>query len=280
MISADKLSERQQIEREYFNSYARAVLRNKSYNYIDTDNAFSGVALDNRFVIRLLGDIRGKNILDLGCGIGEQAVYFGKRGAKVAAVDISDGLLEIARLLVDRERIGDYVSVKNMTVEDLRYGDSCFDIIYGREVLHHVEIVKSIREVKRVLKPQGLVVFIEPLGGNPVVWLYRKIAGRFRTSSEKPLSKSDFKTISLEFPDMKQENFYLFSLVVFGVYYIYRRFINKKGDLYYWMKDIEKGKAMRKIFIFFQYIDKVALKIFPPIGSFCWITVIWCKNQK
>lgn len=280
MIPADKLSERQKTEQEYFNSYAATFLKNQYYNYIDADTAFSKIAFDSRFVIKLLGDVRGKNILDLGCGIGEQAVYLGKNGARVTAVDISDGLLKIAESLAKREKVDDYVSVRNMPVEALEYKDNYFDIVYGREILHHVDIGKGIKEIKRVLKPAGLSIFIEPLEGNPLIWIYRKIAGRFRTSTEKPLSREDFKIISQEFPDMKQKNFYLFSLIIFGIYFIYKRFIIRNDDLHYWMKDIEKGKAMRHAFLFFQYIDKIVLKILPFLKTFCWITVIWCINQK
>src|SRR5688500_11171572 len=38
----------------------------------------------------LLGDMRGKDLLDYGCGMGEESIYFAKLGAHVTAIDISD----------------------------------------------------------------------------------------------------------------------------------------------------------------------------------------------
>src|SRR4051794_18333402 len=45
----------------------------------------------------LLGDARGKDVLDFGCGNGENSVLLSRRGAKVTAMDLSPALLDLAR---------------------------------------------------------------------------------------------------------------------------------------------------------------------------------------
>src|SRR5215470_3431964 len=49
------------------------------------------------FRLRLLGDLRGKRVLDIGCGDGGNSALFAKLGARVVGVDISPGAIEVAR---------------------------------------------------------------------------------------------------------------------------------------------------------------------------------------
>ena len=51
-------------------------------------------APEMRFIIRTLGNLEGKTLLDIGCGLGEASVYFALQGAKVTATDISSQMLE------------------------------------------------------------------------------------------------------------------------------------------------------------------------------------------
>lgn len=50
---------------------------------------------ENRLIMRKLGEVKDKKILDLGCGAGEAAVYFAKKGARVTAADTSANMLEL-----------------------------------------------------------------------------------------------------------------------------------------------------------------------------------------
>src|SRR6187397_1998656 len=51
-------------------------------------------ALENRFILRQIGDLRGKAVLDIGAGLGESSVYFALQGAIVTATDISPRMVE------------------------------------------------------------------------------------------------------------------------------------------------------------------------------------------
>ena len=53
-------------------------------------------ALENRFILRRMGDLRGRRLLDIGCGLGESSVFFALQGAQVTATDLSPGMVETA----------------------------------------------------------------------------------------------------------------------------------------------------------------------------------------
>ena len=66
------------------------------------------------------------------------------------------------------------VSFLVMDAESMKFEDKTFDVVYGSGILHHLNIDKAYRELARVLKPDGVAIFIEPLGHNPLINLYRK----------------------------------------------------------------------------------------------------------
>lgn len=120
-----------------------------------------------------LGDLRGKTVLDVGCGDGWLSVILAKRGAaRVDAFDISKVAVRLARERAIVNGVADRVAVKYASIYDIPWPDHRYDLVTGHAILHHVRN-KSLcaREIRRVLKPDGLAVFKEPLGNSP--WLER-----------------------------------------------------------------------------------------------------------
>ncbi len=62
----------------------------------------SPTAPELRFIHSKLGTMKGKKILDIGCGLGEASVYFARRGAKVSAMDLSGAMLSVAQKLAKK----------------------------------------------------------------------------------------------------------------------------------------------------------------------------------
>jgi len=107
---------------------------------------------------RWIGDVRGKRVLDIGCGWGFLARKFAADRAKVTCLDLSSVTLEIAR------REG---SKQELTMDFVRSAAEhqplkcSFDIVTATDVLEHVEDLSAvIAEVSRVLKPGGLFGFV------------------------------------------------------------------------------------------------------------------------
>lgn len=109
----------------------------------------------------LLKNIKGKRILDLGCGSGIHARLMKNRGADVYGIDISPKMIEIAKANTRG------VDFRVGSAYRLPYKSKYFDIVVSSYVVEHFEkLDAAFREVKRVLKKKGLFIFSI---GNPVI---------------------------------------------------------------------------------------------------------------
>ena len=115
----------------------------------------------------LLGDLRGKELLDYGCGMGEESVYFAKLGAKVTGIDISEVGVASLKSRAEYHRLP--IEAYEMRVDPTTFPDKSFDRIHGLGILHHVGMAQGMAEIHRLLRPGGVAVFLEPLGDNSVI---------------------------------------------------------------------------------------------------------------
>jgi ubiquinone/menaquinone biosynthesis C-methylase UbiE len=114
------------------------------------------VALDERFVPPLIGDVRGREALELACGTGRHTARLVAAGARVTAVDFSRGMLDKARQRLAssdvRFEVGDIT-------EPLAFDAARFDFVLCCLAMEHVrDLPPLFAEVARVLRPQGRFV--------------------------------------------------------------------------------------------------------------------------
>lgn len=153
----------------------------------------------------------GSRVLDLGCGQGDLTLALLARGATVTALDISPGMVEIARSRVARHGGGRDARFVVAPIEATGLPAHSFDIIVGRWILHHVDLVAAGPELARILVPGGRMVFSENSGANPVLNLARdRIAGRFGvprfgTDDERPLTADDWSVLDRSFSSVRGE---------------------------------------------------------------------------
>ena len=108
--------------------------------------------------LRLLGDVRGLRILEVGCGGGQCSIAFARQGAISAGVDLSDAQLDFARkLALDH---GVEVHFQQGSAEDLSaYASNAWDVVFSAYAFQYVEqIEKALQECARVLAPGGRLV--------------------------------------------------------------------------------------------------------------------------
>lgn len=99
----------------------------------------------------------GKRILIPGCGTGEDAIRLATLGAEAYAFDLSPELLEITAARA-KHHPNIRLHLDRMPAESLNYPAQFFDAVLFMDILHHVDIPRAMAEVRRVLKPGGLMI--------------------------------------------------------------------------------------------------------------------------
>jgi malonyl-CoA O-methyltransferase len=114
------------------------------------------VALEEPWVERLLGDVRGLAVIDVGCGTGRHALRLAAAGAIVHALDFSEGMLERARSKPGTSRI---VFQAHDLAKPLPFPNESFDRVVCGLVIDHIPNLDGLfREMHRVCRPAGFVV--------------------------------------------------------------------------------------------------------------------------
>jgi ubiquinone/menaquinone biosynthesis C-methylase UbiE len=109
--------------------------------------------------LKLLGDVNGKKVLELGCGGGQCAIALAKEGAICTGLDISKKQLDFARNLAEKNRVK--VSFLKGSFSDLTSIKKCYyDIVLSVFSLQYAENLDSVlTQVNRILRRGGLFVF-------------------------------------------------------------------------------------------------------------------------
>ncbi|MEM3101633.1 MAG: class I SAM-dependent methyltransferase [Candidatus Nitrosotenuis sp.] len=239
------------------------------------DESFEAcTAPENRIIIKRLDNIKGKKILDIGCGAGEASVYFAKKGAHVTAIDISEAMLSVAERVARRHNV--YIDTKISSSEDIGFPDETFDIVYASNLLHHVDIEPTLREVNRVLKMGGIFASWDPIAHNPLINIYRRMATEVRTRDEHPIRMNDLKIFYRYFSDVKTEMTWFFTLLIFIKFYLLDRV--HPNEERYWKKILREHKKLEKIYSRLERMDRVFLRLFPFLRRYCWNIVIIARK--
>lgn len=94
---------------------------------------------------------KGKNVLEIGCGIGTDTINFARAGAKVTAVDLSSKSLEIASQRAEVYNLSNQISFFRANAEDLSsfIEPKGYDLVYSFGVLHHTpNPQKAIEQIR------------------------------------------------------------------------------------------------------------------------------------
>lgn len=182
-----------------------------------------GTLFPREFIFRLLGDISGRTVLDVGCGEGQDAVLLTKLGARVTGVDLSSGAIDVARERVALNRcIADFVVAP---VEHLSQQQQ-YDIVWVEALLHHVlhDLDNVVRSLTACVKPGGTIIMCEPVNLLPALRNLRLRVGPppDATPDERPLEKADLAKIRAHLPTLQTRYFRVFGrlnrFVMSGIY--------------------------------------------------------------
>ncbi|MFV0526980.1 MAG: class I SAM-dependent methyltransferase [Acidimicrobiales bacterium] len=155
----------------------------------EVDQLYSVLEAGRHEFRRLVQDLSAeKRVLEMGCGKGAKMIDICANARSGIAIDISPIAVERARSNVDDPRWDFQVMDATATTFD----PESFDIIIGTGVVHHLDVDLAMAEIRRLLAPGGAAIFLEPLGHNPILNLYRSRTPEFRSADERPLRRADF----------------------------------------------------------------------------------------
>src|SRR5256885_3457115 len=154
------------------------------------------------YAFHLLGDVKGKTILEYGCGDGRYTILLAERGAKVIALDISAPLLALTKKRIEVNGC-EGVELLLGSAHALPLPDESVDIIFGMAILHHLDLILASREVRRVLRNGGRGIFKEPLRNSRLLaWLRQFFPQHGDVSPfERPLTDREIKDFAMPYED-------------------------------------------------------------------------------
>lgn len=127
---------------------------------------------------------RGKKVLDLGCGDGEDALEISKFAKSVTGIDIEKNDLW-------KKRRNQNLRFKIAPAEKLPFAENTFDALFLKDVIHHVkDIEKTLKEIKRVTTKDAVIILIEGNRYNPLFYIHMT-----RILGHEHLSQKDFKQL-------------------------------------------------------------------------------------
>lgn len=265
--------ERRQKEAEFHDKWASEIDVERTL----VDETFTAVtAIENRHILSQFGDVRGKRVLDYGCGACEGGIYLAKQGANVVGIDVSPGMLEAAQKLAAKHGVS--IETRVVKSDGIPAEAKEFDLIYGNGVLHHVDLAQARPELARIMKDDGTGCFIEPLEYNPAIDVYRRIARTVRTDDEHPLSFSDIETFRRNFFDVEHQEFWLTTLSIFVKFFAIDRVDPRRER--YWKKIYTDAPQLAPLFSTLDRIDRKLLPTLPLLRYLCWNTVITVRRPR
>ena len=229
---------------------------------------------ENRHIISQLPPLKGKRTLELGCGAGEASVYMAKQGADAVAGDLSEGMLEVALALAKRHQVS--IETLKSSAHSIPVGDERFDIVYAANLLHHVDVERTLKESHRVLKPDGIFVSWDPLAHNPVINVYRMMATKVRTKNEHPLTMKDLELFEKIFSKVEFKMTWFLSLWIFLKFFLVDR-IHPNSERY-WKRIVTRHKEIGPLYKRLERADTRLLKTLPFLRRYCWNVVVVAKK--
>ena len=210
--------------------------------------------------------VRGKKVLDYGCGPADFGLWLATEGADVTLLDLSPKAIELA--LKRAQASGITVRAVAADASQLNMlSDGEFDVVFACAALHHtLKYPGAVEELARVMKSGALLVLCETWGGNPLLNTARKlrsvVAGEVEEQGEDIiLSQKYLKALNPFFTELRTNTVNLFAM--------YKRLLRGRF-----------GRAWaRRLIHTSESIDSFLLTIAPPLRNWCGEAVITARRR-
>lgn len=186
----DRVKTRAQREKAHYNSGLR---RSAYYKFFSYSNAIYKSQMFRLEETHWSGCHQGR-VLELGTTfwrrLEDHAIYPAELYAiNISTIELAKGVA-LSRTSVNRP---EFVL---MDAHKTAFPDQYFDMVFGAGILHHLDLVTSLGEICRVLKPGGLAYFLEPLDNNIIARVIRAVSPFARTRDERPFRASELRVLN------------------------------------------------------------------------------------
>jgi SAM-dependent methyltransferase len=166
----------------------------------------------NEVIRAAMREATGKRVLEIGSQSWEWCLArYGYRPERLTCINISEEELQIG--CAQAAKLGFPCDFRRMDAHHLEFADGSLDLVFGVAILHHLEFGHAMREIHRVLREGGMIVFVEPLRHNPVGRLLRWLTPHARTPDELPLGRPEMHLVDRNF---EVDNYYSELFTVLG----------------------------------------------------------------
>jgi SAM-dependent methyltransferase len=210
-----------------------------------------------------MGDLEGRIVLEVGCGMGVNALALARRGARVVALDLS---AERLRRLMDwarREGLADRVWPVQGAIEAAPLAAGAVHRAFTKSVLIHTRLERAAAEIARVLADDGLAVFIEPSRFNPFAWIYRRFFGpAIWREIAAYFDARRWEIVARPFGALNRRPFFFVGFL--GFYWQFAR------------RDLGR---FRRAVAFTGRLDSAFFRLCPPLKGLCWMDVATAEKR-
>ncbi|HCM36466.1 MAG: hypothetical protein A3J30_04615 [Candidatus Wildermuthbacteria bacterium RIFCSPLOWO2_02_FULL_47_9c] len=206
--------------------------------------------------------IKGKKVLDYGCGDGRHTQFLAEHAKEVIGIDLSERSLEIAKKIAVREGVEEKVKFLKMDCEAMEFPDNSFDVVFDGGTFSSLDFEKAIGEIMRVLQPDGALVGIETFGHNPLTnakrVLNRLTGKRTAWAASHIVQQKELERLRQNFEQIEVFYFHLISLSAFP------------------LLDLPGGRLVLRLL---EGIDNLLLHI-PFLQKYSFKVVFLCKDPR
>jgi 2-polyprenyl-3-methyl-5-hydroxy-6-metoxy-1,4-benzoquinol methylase len=262
-----------------YNEYGRTRLRALKSGYITVQEAYEWHPLVHADIVRALGPtLRGKQVLELGCGVGEFSIFCAKQGAIVTGVDIGRYLIAAAREWATINCVG--CEFRQANIVHLPFASNRYHIVVGLAVLHHLskeDVPLALAEAHRVLQDGGRAIFFEPVQNSVLMKYIRNTLPHHKSSKYGDYHK----------PSIWQRK-------------KWRQYVEVLDDRYLTFEELAKAASCfsgvhlspQNLFVipewlfahgYAKYIakfERALLKWLPYVGTFCTNVLLECEKTE
>ncbi len=203
----------------------------------------------------------GELVLDMGCGEGKETLALAARGLSVVGTDLSHTQLIRARELIEEELPEAKFSLIQANAEQLPFAANSFRMVYGKAILHHLDLANSAAETQRLLRPQGRATFAEPMARHLIIWLGRRLTPNLRTEDERPVELADLQAFARAFDQQMLQTYYLLAPAA----YILRLLPGAEG-------------LFSSVYSWLSRLDQKLLARFKALQKFAWYGAVRVQN--